>query len=53
MAFWGAPVADAEHARHAIMTALEMQSELRKLDAPFAGAAGRRCISALASIPGR
>jgi adenylate cyclase len=35
MAFWGAPVADVEHARHAVMTALEMQSELRKLDEPF------------------
>jgi len=35
MAFWGAPVADPEHARHAVQTALEMQRELRKLDAPF------------------
>lgn len=35
MAFWGAPVADVDHARHAVMTALEMQSELRKLDEPF------------------
>ncbi len=35
MAFWGAPVADPGHARNALMTALEMQSELRKLDAPF------------------
>ncbi len=35
MAFWGAPVADVEHARHAVVTALEMQSELRKLDTPF------------------
>ena len=35
MAFWGAPVADAEHARRAVFTALEMQRELRKLDAPF------------------
>jgi adenylate cyclase len=35
MAFWGAPVSDADHARHAVMTALEMQSELRKLDKPF------------------
>jgi adenylate cyclase len=35
MAFWGAPVADAEHARHAVLTALEMQAELRKLDAAF------------------
>jgi adenylate cyclase len=35
MAFWGAPVADADHARHAVQTALEMQVELRKLDEPF------------------
>ena len=35
MAFWGAPVADAEHARHAVLTALEMQSALRTLDEPF------------------
>jgi len=36
MAFWGAPVADADHARNAMAAALEMQVELRKLDAPFA-----------------
>jgi adenylate cyclase len=35
MAFWGAPVADVDHARHAVQTALEMQVELRKLDEPF------------------
>jgi len=35
MAFWGAPVADSEHARRAVLAALEMQSELRKLDEPF------------------
>lgn len=35
MAFWGAPVADADHARHAVQTALDMQRELRKLDEPF------------------
>ena len=35
MAFWGAPVADPDHARHAVLTALEMQREIRKLDAPF------------------
>ncbi len=35
MAFWGAPVSDADHARHAVMTALDMQRELRKLDEPF------------------
>ena len=35
MAFWGAPVTDADHARHAVQTALQMQTELRKLDAQF------------------
>lgn len=35
MAFWGAPVADAEHARHAVITALAMQKAVRALDAPF------------------
>jgi adenylate cyclase len=36
MAFWGAPVAAADHARRAVLTALEMQVELRRLDEPFA-----------------
>ena len=35
MAFWGAPVADPEHARHAVLAALEMQATLRTLDGPF------------------
>ena len=35
MAFWGAPLADQDHARNAVLTALEMQVELRKLDEPF------------------
>ena len=35
MAFWGAPVADPEHARHAVLTALAMQKELKKLAEPF------------------
>ncbi|MFZ4536785.1 CHASE2 domain-containing protein [Propionivibrio sp.] len=35
MAFWGAPVANADHARQSVLTALEMQTELRKLDEPF------------------
>ncbi len=35
MAFWGAPVADADHARNAVLTALQMQQELRRLDEPF------------------
>jgi len=32
MAFWGAPVADPEHARHAVLTALEMQAALKTLN---------------------
>lgn len=28
MAFWGAPVTDADHARHAVITAMEMQAAL-------------------------
>lgn len=35
MAFWGAPVADGEHARHAVLTALEMQREVKLLAEPF------------------
>ncbi len=35
MAFWGAPVEDGEHARHAVQTALAMQEALRRLDEPF------------------
>ncbi len=35
MAFWGAPVADPENARHAVLTALAMQKELKKLAEPF------------------
>ncbi|WP_306606050.1 CHASE2 domain-containing protein [Azonexus sp.] len=35
MAFWGAPVADPENARHALLTALAMQQAVRALDAPF------------------
>src|SRR6185437_15247852 len=36
MAFWGAPVRDAEHARHALECSLEMQKALRELDPLFA-----------------
>ena len=35
MAFWGAPIADPENARHAVLTALAMQKELKKLAEPF------------------
>jgi adenylate cyclase len=36
MAFWGAPVRDAEHARHALEASLAMQNALRELDPVFA-----------------
>lgn len=36
MAFWGAPVDDAEHARHAVLAALEMQARLPALNAALA-----------------
>jgi adenylate cyclase len=36
MAFWGAPVRDAEHARHALECSLAMQKALRELDPVFA-----------------
>ena len=35
MAFWGAPVRDAEHARHALECSLAMQKALRELDPLF------------------
>ena len=35
MAFWGAPVADAEHAKNAVMAALDMQSEAKILNEKF------------------
>lgn len=35
MAFWGAPVDDAQNARHAVLTALAMQQRLRALDDDF------------------
>ncbi|MGE5386598.1 MAG: CHASE2 domain-containing protein [Betaproteobacteria bacterium] len=35
MAFWGAPIGDGDHARHALQTALAMQQALRRLDEPF------------------
>jgi adenylate cyclase len=36
MAFWGAPLADADHARHALDAALAMQKRIRALDPEFA-----------------
>jgi adenylate cyclase len=36
MAFWGAPVEDPEHARDAVMAALEMQRDCEALNAKFA-----------------
>jgi adenylate cyclase len=36
MAFWGAPVEDAEHARNAVLTALEMQKKLPELNKKLA-----------------
>ena len=35
MAFWGAPVADVQHARHAVLAALDMQSEAKALNEKF------------------
>ncbi len=36
MAFWGAPLADPEHARHALLSAFDMIAAVRALDEPFA-----------------
>jgi adenylate cyclase len=35
MAFWGAPLPDAEHARHAILAGIEMQTTLKALQPQF------------------
>lgn len=35
MAFWGAPVADADHARHGVLTALQMQHRAVTLNQEF------------------
>jgi len=35
MAFWGAPVADAQHARNAVLAALGMQSDAKTLNEQF------------------
>ncbi|MBZ0126876.1 MAG: adenylate/guanylate cyclase domain-containing protein, partial [Rhodocyclaceae bacterium] len=36
MAFWGAPVSDAQHARHAVVTAMQMQAALPAVNKMFA-----------------
>jgi adenylate cyclase len=36
MAFWGAPVEDADHARNGVMAAIDMQRECEALNARFA-----------------
>jgi adenylate cyclase len=36
MAFWGAPVDDAQHARNGVLSALDMQAECKVLNAKFA-----------------
>jgi len=36
MAFWGAPLRDAEHAKHALLTAFDMIAAVKTLDKPFA-----------------
>jgi len=36
MAFWGAPLADAEHARHALLSAFDMLDAVKSLDDAFA-----------------
>jgi adenylate cyclase len=35
MSFWGAPLADSEHARHALYAAMEMMEELKIMQADF------------------
>lgn len=35
MAFWGAPLADKDHAQHAVETALEMQRKIRSMQPEF------------------
>jgi adenylate cyclase len=35
MAFWGAPLNDAQHAEHGVQAALAMQARIRKLDPEF------------------
>lgn len=35
MAFWGAPLPDADHAMHAVLTGMDMQRAIRELDPEF------------------
>lgn len=35
MSFWGAPLSDSEHARHALYAAMEMMDELKVMQADF------------------
>jgi adenylate cyclase len=35
MAFWGAPLTDADHARHALLAAFDMIAAVKTLDEPF------------------
>ncbi len=37
MAFWGAPLPDADHAKHALLAAFGMVRSVKLLDEPFAG----------------
>jgi adenylate cyclase len=37
MAFWGAPLLDADHAKHALLAAFGMVRAVKLLDEPFAG----------------
>ena len=54
MAFWGAPVDDPQHARHAVLAALEMQRQCGALNARLRRARlAARSRSASASIPAR
>src|SRR5262245_19746241 len=36
MAFWGAPLEDPQHARHAVLAALEMQNRIAPMNEKFA-----------------
>ena len=53
MAFWGAPMADPQHARNAVLAGLEMQATMEALQPEVPGAAaGPSSRSASASTPG-